>query len=196
MIARYPKRELHENEHTRIHAWRYNGGVHGLILAFFKAAKFIKKEKLSLSKIPVFTYYFAGDWELTNKIIKSDLSNRPCITAEIYPNANKGRILLSTLHPQYMIWWDGYIKEQNSDRFNCLAYGLYQWKNITKPVRSINEELTHNWWIVRRSVAWAAKIPDDELPPITRQKITEKDKAALSKNIIWDGTLLNQIENI
>jgi hypothetical protein len=39
-------------------------------------------------------------------------------------------------------------------------------------------------------------VPDDQLPPIQKEELMEKDKSILSKNVFWDGTLLNQMENI
>lgn len=196
IVAKYPEVDLYENDATRIHAWKYVGGVHGLLFAFFKALKFIKKHKLNLLEFPMLTYHFAGDWKLTDKIIESDLANRPAITTEIYPNEHKGRIILCTTHPEYMIWWDGQIKEKNEKKFHCLADGLYQWNNIGKLGKSIDENVTHTWWVVRRLIAWAAKTPDNDLPPIVKQKVSENDMSLLSKNIFWDGTLQNQIENI
>jgi len=196
ILAKYPEVELYENKSTRIHAWKYVGGVRGLIIAFFKALRFIKDNKLNLLEFSMLTYHFAGDWKLTDKIIESDLANRPAITAEIFPNENKGRVILCTAHPEYMIWQEGQIKEKNDNKFNCLASGLYQWQNIAKLSEPIDDNLTHTWWVVRRLIAWAAKIPDECLPPIEKQKVSEEDMLILSKNIFWDGTLLNQIENI
>ncbi|GAH03033.1 unnamed protein product, partial [marine sediment metagenome] len=93
-------------------------------------------------------------------------------------------------------WQDGHIEEADGKKFNCLATGLYQWKDITKLSEPIDDNLTYTWWVVRRFIAWTAKIPDEYLPPITKQKVSEKDISILSKSIFWDGTLLNQIENI
>jgi hypothetical protein len=196
ILATYPKTELHKNEFTKIHAWRYVGGISGLIKAFFKALKFIKKNKLKLIEFPMLTYYFAGDWIITNKLIKSDLANRPAITTEIYPNEKEGRITLCTAHPEYMIWYGGAIREQNNSNFHCLANGLYQWYDIEKINDTIIENITKTWWVVRRLVAWTGKVPDNELPPIEQQKLSKKDMIYLSKNIYWDGTLLNQMNNI
>lgn len=196
ILAKYPEVEICENKSNRLYAWRYTGGVHGLIFAFFKALKFIKNNKLNLLDFSMLTYYFAGNWELTDKVIETDLADRPAITAEIYPNENKGRIILCTPHPAYMIWWGGHIEKQNDNGFNCLATGLYKWQDITKLSEPIDDNLTYTWWLVRRFVAWAAKIPDEDLPPIMKQKVSEENKSILSKNIFWDGTLLNQIQNI
>jgi hypothetical protein len=195
ILAKYPAQDMSDNTRVRIHAWRYIGGIHGLIFAFFKAARFIKKEKDSLTNLLLYTYYFAGDWEVTDKIIQLDYSNKPCITAEIYPNEKKGRILLCTAHPEYLVWWDGHIRERKKNDFTCLGTGLYQWEEIAPLSKDGASELTHTWWMVRRFVAWAAKVPENDLPPIEKVELT-KEQGFLLKNISWDGTLKNQMENI
>jgi hypothetical protein len=95
-----------------------------------------------------------------------------------------------------MIWQDGHIEEVDDKKFNCLATGLYQWKNIPKLSETLEYELTHNWWIHRRFAAWAAKVPDDHFPPICLSKITEKDRQLISNNIFCNGSLINQMKNI
>lgn len=196
ILARYPKKDLSENESTRIKAWRYIGGIHGLLSALLKAFKMIKSEKDSLKNLLMYTFYLAGDWELTDKLIELNFSNKACMTAEIYPNENKGRIFLCAAHPEYMIWWGGHIEEVDDSGFNCIADGFHRWKNIAPLSKTLEDELTQSWWIVRRIVAWAAKIQDNHLPPICKGKITEKEKPILSKNIFWDGSLINQMKNI
>jgi hypothetical protein len=195
ILASYPSLDISDHANLRIHAWRYMGGIPGLISAFFKAARYVKKENDSLKNLFLYTYFFAGKWELTDKVITLDYSNKPCITAEVYPNEKKGRILLCTSHPEYMIWWNGHITERKSEEFPCLATGLYQWENITPFSKDGIAELTHTWWMVRRFVAWAAKIPDQDLPPIENVTFT-KEQSVLRKNISWDGSLKNQMENI
>lgn len=196
VLAEYPPEELHETTSTTIHAWKYTGGIPGLITGFFKALRFIKENQLNILEFPMLTYYFAGSWELTDKKIKSHLANQPSITSEIYPNENKARILLCTTHPEYMIWYDGHIQEADPATYTCLATGLYQWKDISSFQEPVDDYITSTWWVVRRFVAWAAKIPDEDLPPPLKQKISEKEMAILSKSIFWDGTLRTQIENI
>jgi hypothetical protein len=195
ILASYPRVDLSDHENLRIHAWRYKGGIHGLISAFFKAARYVKKENDSLKNLFLYTYFFAGKWELTENVIKLDYSNKPCITAEVYPNDKKGRILLCTGHPEYMIWWNGRITERKSEEFPCLATGLYQWEDITPLSKDVSAELTHTWWMVRRFIAWAAKIPDQDIPPIEQVPLTQ-EQSILTKNLFWDGSLKNQMENI
>ncbi|HVQ00627.1 MAG TPA: hypothetical protein VMT57_03850 [Candidatus Thermoplasmatota archaeon] len=196
ILATYPKRDVSEDEALRIHAWRYKGGLHGLILGFFKALRLLKKEHEPLRHLFLYTFYLAGKWELTDKTIVLDYANRPSITAEIYPNDHKGRILLCTAHPEYLVWRGGRIKERKDSEFPCLGTGLYQWEDIAPMSKTGVPELTYTWWMVRRFVAWAAKVPDTHLPPHQKEGLSEKDYASLKKDIFWDGSLLGQMNNI
>jgi hypothetical protein len=196
ILAKYLASEQTDGKDVKIHAWQYTGGIGGLFVAFLKALKYIKKENGTLKNVFLYTFYMAGDWKLTDRVIELDYSNKPSITAEVYPNDNKGRILLCTSHPEYMVWWNGHITEMNNTNFTCLGTGLYKWEGIAPLSQNAEVELTHTWWMVRRFVAWAAKVPDDSLPPIQKEELTQKDKSVLLKNVFWDGTLLNQIQNI
>jgi len=196
VLAKYTSQEPADNKNIRIHAWKYTGGIHGLFIAFLKALKYIKKENDTLKNVFLYTFYMAGDWELTDRSIELNYSDKPSITAEIYPNNNEGRILLCTAHPEYMVWWNGHITEIKKANFTCLGTGLYKWEDIAPLSQDAKDELTHTWWMVRRFVAWAAKVPDDHLPPIQKEELTDKDKSILLKNVFWDGSYLNQMENI
>jgi hypothetical protein len=195
ILAKYPTQDLSDMNDIRIHAWKYIGGIRGLFFAFFKAASYIKKENETLRNVFLYTYYMAGNWEITDKVIELDYSNKPCITTEVYPNENKGRILLCTAHPEYMVWWNGHITEAKNKEFICLGTGLYQWRDIASLSENAYAELTHTWWMVRRFVAWAAKVPDGHLPPIQKDE-SLKEKSILTKNVFWDGSLQNAMENI
>jgi hypothetical protein len=196
VLARYPNEEISKNKNTRIWAWRYIGNIYGLVTAFFKTLKMIKNENIRLKNVFLYSYYLAGNWEKTDKLIELNFSNKPCMTAEIYPNEKKGRILLCTTHPEYLIWYGGHIEEVDNRDFNCLASGFHKWKNISPFSKTFADELTHTWWIVRRMVAWAAKIPDNHLPPISKDQINEKERSIISKNILWNGSIIDQMKNI
>jgi len=58
------------------------------------------------------------------------------------------------------------------------------------------DQLTYTWWLVRRMTAWAAKISADHLPPIEKGEKNEEIKTILNKNIFWDETIEDQIQNI
>jgi glutamine amidotransferase-like uncharacterized protein len=196
VLARYPKKDISEDPETRIYAWKYAGGFIGLIKAFLRSLIFIKKNNHDLKKLLMYTYYFAKPWKLSDKNINLDFANKPSMISEIYPNKNRGRIIHCTSHPEYMVWWGGHIEETKEDKNNNIARGLHKWKDIEPLSKTIDKELTHTWWIIRKTTAWAAKIPDDHLPPITKEKTDDKIKKIIDENILWDGTIVNQIKNI
>ncbi|HDM66922.1 MAG TPA: hypothetical protein ENG62_00860 [Thermoplasmatales archaeon] len=196
IIARYPSVDFSKTPGTSIKAWRYIGGLIGLTKAFKEASNLVRMEKDSLVSIPLYTYYLAKPWEPTDKNIVLNFSDKPCMISEIYPNENKGRILLCTAHPEYMIWWGGYIEEVEFDGENSLARGFHRWREIDKLSRDAVEEITYTWWVVRRITAWVAKVPDDDLPPIERREEDAERARKLHSNIFWDGTLINQMKNI
>ncbi|MBN2603979.1 MAG: hypothetical protein JXA91_07610, partial [Candidatus Thermoplasmatota archaeon] len=165
-------------------------------LAIFKALKFIKEQKKNLRSLPIFTYYFAGNWIQTKIPIELNYKNKAAMTLEIYPNENEGRIILTTAHPEYMIWRDGKIEEVEDSEFNCIANGFHKWTNVAALSKDISVELTSTWWIVRRMVAWAAKISEKNMPPIAKEKLNKEKKEMLSSEIFWDGTILHQMSNI
>jgi putative intracellular protease/amidase len=195
VLAKYPKQDLSENPSTRIHAWRYVGGIRGLFHGFLQALHYIKKQNDVLRNVFLYTYYMAGNWSRTDKIIELDYADKPCITTEIYPNENKGRILLCAAHPEYMIWWGGHITDDINNQSTCLGIGLHKWKDIATLSKYAHKELTHTWWMVRRFVAWVAKVQDDHLPPIQKEEFID-EKSVLLKNVFWDGSMQNQMENI
>ena len=195
-IAWYPDIDISRNPKTAIKAWRYTGGIIGLIKSLFESASLIKKTGESLSELLLYTYYLARPWEKTDRNIILNFSGKPSMTMEVYPNKNKGRILLCTAHPEYMIWWNGFIEEMKETGDNCLAEGFHRWRDIAPLSKSAIEEITYTWWVVRRIVAWAAKIPDEHMPPIEKWRYDEDRAKKLYENIFWDGSLRNQMKNI
>lgn len=196
VAAYFPKKDFSEQKDTKIYSWSYTGGVFGLVKAFFESLGFIKEEKTSFKDLFMLTYFFARPWKKTKKNVKLFYSDKPSITTEEISNENKGRIVLCTSHPEYMIWHDGFIHEKNESDEVCLATGFRKWKNIKPLSETLKDELTHTWWIVRRMAAWAGKVPDSDLPPIKKGKITTDAEKIIEKNILWDNTLIDQIKNI
>lgn len=195
-LAWYPEDAFSEKTSTSIAAWRYTGGLLGLLNGLRKACRVIRENKESLKNLFLYTYFLAGTWEKTCNQIDMNLAKKASITAEIYQNEHKGRIILCSAHPEYMIWWGGYIEEESEKRDSCIGKGFHRWHEIKPLSANIADELTATWWIVRRFVAWAAKIPDDHMPPIEKGVITENEQKILSENIFWNQTLLNQMKNI
>jgi len=195
ILARYPAKDFSTQDGTRIYAWKYTGGLRGLLKGLFKSFQYCKHHHQSLRHLLTFAYFLAGDWVQTDRLIDLEFSNKASITAEVYPNEHQGRILLCTAHPEYMVWWDGSISEVDSHGFHCLATGFHQWNKI-RPFQSTGiEELMYTWWMVRRFAAWAAKVPDDHLPPIERGEITHKATDLLAE-VFPKGDIIDQMKSI
>jgi hypothetical protein len=166
VLAKYPEWEISENSSTRLHEWKYIGGPIDIIKGFFKAREIFKEYGKPLPPGAFATIAYSYDWEKTDKIVELNYSNKAGIVAEIYPNENHGRIVLNGLHPQFPIWFGGHIVEAEDTDKNSLLEGLFKWVDRVPWADTPEDELTYTWWIVRRSVAWAAKVPDNDLPPI------------------------------
>ena len=165
VLAKYPVEEMSDNKSTQIHAWEYVGGVSGFVKGFFEYLK-NTDESAGPSNIGD-VYFFAGDWKCTDKIIEFDFSNQPSMTAEIYPNENKARIVLTGLHPEFKVWWGGYINKTLDTEYNSLWNGLHRWEDIIPFNETVEDEYKYNNWINRRSISWASKkVPDNDLPPV------------------------------
>lgn len=93
------------------------------------------------------------------------------VTTHLYQNyagvattyGGNGRVVLYGPHPEHRVVANGSVKEY-------LGHGI---PNFAGPIKRyvfnyFGVPLPHdyNWWIVRRSAAWAAHVPDDELPPV------------------------------
>jgi hypothetical protein len=161
-IAYFPEEEISSNKSTQVHAWKYTGRFFGLLKGFIKSFK----TKESISDLFYFTPFKAIDWEMTDKIIETNVANETFMTMEEYPNENNGRLILCSGHPEDRVWWGGYIKEKKDTDHNCLYDSLHYWTNITPTYKTLANEETYNWWLVRRHAAWVSKVPNKDLPPI------------------------------
>ena len=50
--------------------------------------------------------------------------------------------------------------------------------------------------MLRRFVAWAAKVPKKHLPPQELGDITDAVQDLINNNIFWDGSFINQMKSI
>lgn len=166
VLAQYPLEEISDNQSTQIYQWKYTGGVRGILNGLLKGIKLCNKYNISFVNAFQYAFFLAGDWEPTDNRITITHSSQPCMTAEVYPNENKGRIFLCALHPEYSVWWGGHIENMLDTNENCLDEGLYTWVDIIPSNETMDDEISYNWWMIRRQVAWAAKVSDDNLPPI------------------------------
>jgi len=162
-IAYYPEEEISDNLSTQIHAWKYKGGLRGFIKGFIKSKQF---GGLNFGILPGFATA-ASDWDRTDKIIETNFANKAFMTMETYPNENKGRIILCGGHPEITVWWGGYIQEAEDTNDNSIFNGLFHWTDVIPFEETPEDEITYNWWMMRRHIAWASqKVPDNDLPPV------------------------------
>lgn len=162
VVARFPEEEISDNETYQVHVWKYTGRLVGLLRGFFNSLRTNKNlfEALYLSA------FKAQDWEMTNEIVQTHVANKGFMTTESYPNENKGRVVLCSGHPEFPVWSGGHIEEHEDTNYNNLYDGLHYWADITPFEETLVDEETYDWWIVRREVAWAAKVPDNDFPPV------------------------------
>lgn len=165
VLARFPEEEMSDNITTQIHYWNYTGGIRGIT----KAIKSTKQEIYYYKKMNIFMklLVFASDWEHTEKLVKTNYSCKPFITAEIYPNENKARIVRCTGVPDYNVWWGGRIEEASDTDNNNLFDGLNHWVDVIHEQETVEDEIRYNYWIIRRVIAWVSKkVHDNDLPPV------------------------------
>jgi len=184
VLSSFPDEEISENESTQLHYWKYTGGLKGIINCL------LSKHKSGYSHVGLRQYVeaFAEDWEPTDIVIPTNLANKPYLTSEFYPNENKGRIISSPGHPEAPIWWGGHIVEVDTDHDN-LANGFFHWENVTSYEVTPEDEYTYNYCLVRRIIAWVAKVPDRDLPPV----YGESEVCDFEKNI--DSEVFNVTGN-
>ncbi|MEA2054758.1 MAG: hypothetical protein U9O96_06600 [Candidatus Thermoplasmatota archaeon] len=97
-------------------------------------------------------------WDMESKLIETHLAGKPAAIACEY---GKGRVVIFGNHPEHPVWSGGRIVEKDTCSNSMLFKGLFQWEERQSLLPSFN------WWIVRRSVAWAAGVPAEELPPMS-----------------------------
>ena len=162
VVARFPEEEISDNETYQVHVWKYAGRLVGLLRGFFNSLRASK----NLFEALYFSVFKAQDWEMTNEIVQTHVANKGFMTAESYPNGNEGRVVLCSGHPEFPVWSGGHIEEHEDTDYNNLYDGLHYLDDITPFEETLVDEETYDWWIVRREVAWAAKVPDNALPPV------------------------------
>jgi len=71
----------------------------------------------------------------------------------------KGKIVLYGPHPEYSTWTNGHINEFETESRGWIGNKfVYNWTGQ-------ETSFDYNWWIIRRSVAWVAGLPNEALPP-------------------------------
>lgn len=164
--ASYPDEKVCDNESQRVHYWKYTGGALGYIKGLFKGIKWCLTHGLPLSESTIAAIEFASDWDPVDEYVDLNQAGKPCMVTDIYPNENEGRIVLDGLHPERNVWWGGHFEEAEDHNNNYIAEGFFTLTDYVPFDETPEDEDTYTWWIVRREIAWAAKVPDNDLPPI------------------------------
>jgi len=170
-IAFFPDEDPSDNESLAVHHWRYDGGIRGLVRAFLKSFKSdVDSDYFGDFGIGnlYYAFVYSEDWDmLEDKVIETDFANKPFMISEIYPNQNKARLVLCTGHPEMNVWWGGHIEEVEDTDHNTIFDGFHHWADTIPMDETTEDEFSYNYWIIRRSVAYASqKVPDNHLPSI------------------------------
>ncbi len=105
----------------------------------------------------------AKDWNKLGQIMPVKRANMAAMVEEEYGD---GRVLICGPHPEDPIWENGWIEPSPETKENCLWDGLMRWEKF----KWLGKK---NYWFLRREVAWAAGLDENELPPIP-EEYTEK----------------------
>lgn len=99
-----------------------------------------------------------GEWVIESPIY-TDIEDQYAAVATTY---GIGRIVLFGPHPEEYTIVGGHVEEF----LGRMKYTLFRDDYLYRWVDGTQESWTYNWWMVRRSIAWVAGIPDNHLPPL------------------------------
>jgi len=125
---------------------------HGKIIPILK----FQDELMETHPIHFWRHTLNG-WEIL-KTVPTNLSNTYAGIATTY---NNGRIILYSPHPELGLFKDGKLNESHGKGIISRYTNL---KSYTYTYRGEIENYS-NYWLIRRSIAWVAHIPDKDLPP-------------------------------
>jgi len=144
------------------------GGGPGLYLANFSDPKLGEivplltySEDLMETK-PIY-WYIKGllpGW-IPIKKVEVDILGQYCAIATTYNNS--GKIVLYSSHAEIPLMINGTISERFGRPPSYASFGLlprivYDWSGTPM-------NMSHNWWILRRTAAWIARVSEEHLPP-------------------------------
>lgn len=99
-------------------------------------------------------------WKAVRRVT-TNLENTFAGVATFYNSS--GRVVLYGPHPEDRVVVNGYVREYLG---RSMINFVFPFETYVFNYYGIQLERSYNWWIIRRSVAWAAQIPDLHLPPI------------------------------
>jgi len=93
------------------------------------------------------------------KRVETDMLGQYGAIATTY---GKGRIVVFTGHPEIQLILNGTIKEYIG---KSTGYGIkFPFNRAVYSWTGTPTNMSHNWWVHRRTAAWIAGVPDEDLP--------------------------------
>ncbi len=124
----------------------------------------IYNEELMFSK-PIHYYIpTIHGWKIFRNVT-TNLSGTFAGIATVYNNS--GRVVLYGPHPEIYVVVNGSIVEEKGIGYLSPLLGRY----YIYDYYGYDTNYT-NYWVMRRSIAWAAKIPDEDLPPMDENSVS------------------------
>jgi len=124
----------------------------------------VYNEELMFSK-PIHYYIpTVHGWKIFRNVT-TNLSGTYAGIATTYNNS--GRVVLYGPHPEIYVVVNGSIVEEKGIGYMSLVLGRYYIYDYYGYATNYS-----NYWIMRRSIAWVAKVPDDELTPMDENSIS------------------------
>jgi len=120
-----------------------------------------------------------GEW-IPYKPVKTDLKG---LYAGIATTYGKGRVVLWGPHPEERTFIGGHVEEFLGRN----KYSLYRETYLYRWVNGSPTEWSYNWWLIRRSVAWACGIDENDLPPLSNVMIFLIKPSSWRPSIYIDG---------
>jgi hypothetical protein len=163
VLAKFPEEELSDNVTNQIHYWTYEGKFKDLLKGLFTKGDINWCKNFGLL---MRSFLFSTDWVKTDILVKTNVSNKIFMSAEVYPNENKARIVRCSGHPDLTVWWGGHLEDIADTDKNNLYDGFYRLQDAVPFNETVEDEERYNDCIIRRAIAWEAKIPDSDLPTV------------------------------
>ncbi len=108
---------------------------------------------------PLHYWRWNGEW-IPYKNVTTDIKGQYAAIATTY---EKGRVVLFGPHPERETFFDGHIEEfPVNPKLSPFTWFIYNW--VSENVSTIS----YNWWILRRSIAWAAGVA---IPPASETAV-------------------------
>lgn len=160
----------------------YGGGA-GLYLAKADDPKLGKiyplltyEEELMESK-PIYFWKKALIGWVRDRKVETDIKGQYACVATTYDE--RGRIVLISSHAEIPVMVDGKIEEAFGKNTLNIPRVVYHYRGGER------KNMSYNFWILRRIVAWLANVSSDDLPPFTESMLIIEKPASHLGNLLY-----------